>query len=540
MRPVRSLALVLVATVSPAAAKDYRAARYDVILNLDRQGKLAVTETVDFQFRGGPFHFVFRDLDTHDTDGISDVRASGPGDVEISGHSPIHVRWNFEPVSDITRTFTWSYTVAGAIQETTNGDLFVWHPLPRQKEYQIARSRLRVEYPSDVAPVLASLSHPDAQWETAPGAATVELSDLPPDRYPVLALRFAAGTFLGPPPQWQSETDRNRGDFLAGLVKGLAAGLLVSVLVALWSLRGATGRLPDDRSLRLLEPPDSLTPAAAAGLIGRPYPAAGILIDLARRGVVRVEEGAKSRFTGRKFNITLLQPSAEMAPYERLFVDTGFRQGKTEVEMSQFAVSTQRAWSKIARAILRELIDRGLVDRAGNRSKTRLIVIGALAVILGPTMLFMGLVLDRSMTSGVVTAAGAALTSIGAATLVAASRTSRWTDAGAPVAASWRAFFRYLKDAARGRAFTPLSADADRWLPYAAAFGVAAQLVRRRKREGTALGLALPEWFAAFETGADGSDAFVAFLGTSGADGSGAGAAAGGAAGGGGGASGAG
>jgi len=94
-----------------------------------------------------------------------------------------------------------------------------------------------------------------------------------------------------------------------------------------------------------------------------------------------------------------------------------------------------------------------------------------------------------------------------------------------------------LKDAARGRAQTPLSADADRWLPYAAAFGVAAQLVRRRKREGT--DLALPEWFAAFETGADGSDAFVAFLGTSGADGSG-GAAAGGAAGGGGGASGAG
>jgi len=107
------------------------------------------------------------------------------------------------------------------------------------------------------------------------------------------------------------------------------------------------------------------------------------------------------------------------------------------------------------------------------------------------------------------------------------------------VAARWRAFFRYLKDAARGRALTPLSADADRWLPYAAAFGVAAQLVRRRKREG--ISLALPEWFAAFETGADGSDAFVAFLGTSGADGSGgAGAAAGGAAGGGGGASGAG
>src|SRR5215831_20038407 len=117
MRPVSCLALMLAAAVTPAPAKDYRAERYDVALNLDLQGKLTVTETVEFRFLGGPFHFVFRDLDTRYTDGISEVRASGPGDVEISHGSPIHVRWNFEPVSDVTRTLTLSYTVAGVIQK---------------------------------------------------------------------------------------------------------------------------------------------------------------------------------------------------------------------------------------------------------------------------------------------------------------------------------------------------------------------------------------------------------------------------------------
>jgi uncharacterized membrane protein len=218
-------------------------------------------------------------------------------------------------------------------------------------------------------------------------------------------------------------------------------------------------------------------------------------------------------------------------------LDAGFRNGATEVEMTEFAGRTQRAWGKIAPAILRELIDKGLVDRARNRAKARLNLIGVLAAVLGPIALFMGLMLDRSEISGVVTAAGAALMSIAAVTLVAASKTTRWTDAGAPVAAGWRAFFRYLKDAAGGRSLTALSADVDRWLPYAAAFGIAAQLIGRLKREGTAL--TLPEWFAAFETRADGSDAFVAFLGTSGADGGG-GFSDGGAAGGGGGASGAG
>jgi Predicted membrane protein (DUF2207) len=539
MRPVSCLALMLAAAVIPAPAKDYRAERYDVALNLDRKGRLTVTETVEFRFLGSPFHFVFRDLDTLYTDGISDVRASGPGEVEISNDSPIHVRWNFEPVSDVTRTFTLSYTVAGAIQKRADGDLFVWHPLPRQKKYPIGLSRIRVTYPRDLTPALASVSHLDARWETSPGTATMELTDLSPDRYPELALRFAAGAFLGTLPRWQSEITRNHADFQTALFTGLAAGLLISALVALLSFRATAGRLPDDRSLRLPEAPDSLTPAAAAVLIGRHYPVTGILIDLARRGVLRVDEAARSGFNGRKFKVTLLQPSAQMTPYERLFVDAGFRKGKTEVEMTEFAARTQGARYKIRQAIVGELVDRGLVDRKGYRAKTRLSVIGWLAVILGPPAFFVGLTVNRSMISGVMTAAGAALVLIGAVTLVAASRTSRWTDAGVPAAARWRAFFRYLRDAARGRALTPLSTVADGWLPYAMAFGLAAQLARRQKRDGTAL--ALPDWFAAFEPCADGSDAFVAFLATSGADASGgAGGADGGAAGGGGGASGAG
>src|SRR5262249_21073560 len=147
---------------------------------------------------------------------------------------------------------------------------------------------------------------------------------------------------------------------------------------ALWSFRGTSGRLPDDRSLRLPEAPDSLSPSAAATLIGNHYPAAGILVDLARRGVVRVEEAARSRFRGRKFHVTLLQPSSQMAPYERLFVDAGFRTGKTQVAMTELAARTQGARSRIRQAILRELADIGLVDREGYRAKTRLSVIGAL------------------------------------------------------------------------------------------------------------------------------------------------------------------
>jgi hypothetical protein len=540
MRPVSCLALLLAAALSPAAAKDYRAERYDVTLNLDRQGKLTVTETVAFQFLGGPFHFVYRDLETRYTDGISDIRASEAANVEISGESPIKVRWNFEPISDVTRTFTLSYAVAGAVQKTAAGDLFVWHPLPRQRSYRIADSRIRVEYPTDLTPLSSSLSRSNAQWQTSPGVAAVELNNLSRERYPQVALRFPAGAFLGPTPQWQSGADRHRSDFFNGLFNGFAVGLLISALVWLWGSRGGAQRLPDDRSMRLPEPPDSLPPAAAAALIRRPFPAAGILIELARRGIVRIDEIAKSRFGGRKFSVVLLQPWAQMTPYERLFVEAGFRGGKTEVEMTRFVPRTQRVWYKVGQEIQLDLIERGLIDPAGIRARTRWGVTAALALMAGPPSVFAGLLLNRSGTSGLVTAAGAALICIGIAALVTVTRISRWTDAGASVAARWRAYFRHLRDAAHGQALSALPDDAERWLPYAAAFGIAAQLVRRRKKEG--ISLDIPDWFALFQTETDSSDAFVAFLGTPGVDGSGGAgaAAAGGAAGGGGGASGAG
>jgi hypothetical protein len=91
--------------------------------------------------------------------------------------------------------------------------------------------------------------------------------------------------------------------------------------------------------------------------------------------------------------------------------------------MTELAVRTQRTGSKIAPAILRKRIDRGLADRAGSGVKTRLSVIGALAVI--------------------------------------------WCSDGRGRGARFSAI---CKDAARGRALPPPSADADRWLPYAATF----------------------------------------------------------------------
>ena len=85
-----------------------------------------------------------------------------------------------------------------------------------------------------------------------------------------------------------------------------------------------------------------------------------------------------------------------------------------------------------------------------------------------------------------------------------------WSDSGMVAAAQWDAFANYLSQAARGRQPFPNARHLDQLLPYAAAFGVGALLVKRGKKLG---GISLPSWFEAIHD-ADGADsaAFIAFM----------------------------
>jgi hypothetical protein len=80
---------------------------------------VGVTETIDFRFVGGPFTYVYRNLPTDHTDGITDIAASmdgaslpqgkNAGEVEVSSGNPIQVTWHFTPTSDATRRFVLTY-----------------------------------------------------------------------------------------------------------------------------------------------------------------------------------------------------------------------------------------------------------------------------------------------------------------------------------------------------------------------------------------------------------------------------------------------
>ena len=111
------------------------------------------------------------------------------------------------------------------------------------------------------------------------------------------------------------------------------------------------------------------------------------------------------------------------------------------------------------------------------------------------------------------------------------------TDEAKAMADEWQSFHNYLKDVTRKKAAVGGTNMFNRFLPYAASYGLLHQWAKFFQKEGWT---ELPAYFhAVSRTGSDGMTAFVAMAGSSsssggsaaGAGGAGAGAAGGGASG---------
>ena len=158
------LSIVLVAVlcltvgVTQAQEKSYSADRFDIAMTVEEGGSVLVTETAVFDFIGGPFTFVFRELPLDHTDGISVLEASvdgvvypvgaNPGQVEISSGNPMRITWHLEATSNISHTVMLTYRAEGVVRQEEGADALYWQPLPDSYEYTIGESQTRVNYPT--------------------------------------------------------------------------------------------------------------------------------------------------------------------------------------------------------------------------------------------------------------------------------------------------------------------------------------------------------------------------------------------------------
>lgn len=531
--------MLVVASVLLAACNDdgksYSADRFDVDLAVQPDGSLLVTETVDFRFEGGPFTFVFRDLAFSEIDGIDRLQASmdgqvlpqgtGPGQVEIQAGDPLQVTWHLPPTSDATHSFGLAYRVQGAIRQLDDADALIWRAVPEEHDYAIASSTVRVSYPSSTS-LLAEPSVWDhrAAVESSAGLSTLQVQDIGADEELVVEARFAPGSLVSAPPAWQAAQAVRSQHTQPALILGLAAALLTVLLASVWLLAYARRfRRPQAAQpgapFQRTEPPSQAPPAFAAKLAGSGSPALATLFDLAQRGALRIDEQA-SRW-GRGFTLHR-QPSPDaLRPHEHGLLDALFqtKQGvQDELPLSKVGTHLASRQKQFSKPLDEEMTLAGLLDTQRQAQRNRLVAAGVLALLLGGVGFGIGMVWGAVSSenaqwsvlpiAAVLAGMGAGLFIAGLLGLIVSATLSIWTDQGEREAADWKGFASYLKDVAKGKDDMLDLARFDRYLPYAAGFGLGEAWVKRYEKQS---GFSTPPWFQALQPD-DSSAAFIAVM----------------------------
>lgn len=548
------LLLVALFTTSALAGKTYRAEHFDVQLDLQPGGEMLVSETVVFRFDGGPFTYAFREVSARGTDGLTFLEASmdgvplpqgaGDGQVEVTPGNPLKVIWHFAPISDAAHVFVLRYRVAGVVS-TGAADTLRWYVIPPGHGYPIDKATITLNYVEGVWPLEAPAL--DRAFNSASTDSGIELTatGIAADESVILTAKFPPKSLATTAPRWQVQEQETAAAAAQTLPIGLLSGLATLLLggLGLFAYIRANQRelnLPE-RTL-LPNPPADLPPAVAGKLTAASNNFMGTIFDLAQRGLLEVREekgflGATNYILERK----ALQIS--LAPHEQALLEVIFEPGETQVSLSEVGTRLDYKTSQVDKPLEQELIQRGWLDPARKQKRIVLVAVGLLVMFTGLVMLVGAAIATSVFLTSNQTLASfmAALAGLGGGVftlsiplMIYAAAYSPLTPAGEEQKIRWNSFRTYLDQVSRGREAAIRPDTFERYLAFAAVFGLGAAWAKSFQKLG---GVPLPAWFQAMP-GSDGDfSAMVAVMAASdtaaysgGADG-GAGASGGGASG---------
>ncbi len=220
--------------------------------------------------------------------------------------------------------------------------------------------------------------------------------------------------------------------------------------------------------------------------------------------------------------------SVALDPFERGLLDALFKPNEKQINLNEVASRLGPKQGLFDEPLEQELIQRGWLDPDRKQTRTRLFRIGWIALFLAGipfAALLLGVAQDQNMQLAVLlvglTGVSLGLFVLSLALLIYAGTFSVLTPAGEEQAARWKGFAEYLKQVSRGREPAIRPDYFERYLSYAAVFGLGANWANYFQKLGN---VPLPVWFHGITGSESNFGAIVAVMAasdSSGADGGG-------------------
>lgn len=528
------LALALPGTVH--ASGDYRAQSYNVDIQIEPGNVLLITETIAFQFQGGPFSYVYREISRTGLDSLELISASIDGVVLPAGsdagqvetaenNNALRVTWHFSPIQDSTHEFQIKYRVLGAIRQNPGGDLLLWRAIPENHDYPIQTSQIALHYSEDLSPVSASLSSKiNTKVETASGNTLFTASSIPTDSEWVIQAVFPGGSLIAQPPKWQYSQTTFDNHFETAMPLTLTIGigsLLIGLCAVLLTSMQRRREKIDFPEMEVGAPPSDLAPALVGSLFrasAEPVwqQVSATLFALAERQLITFEPLEKNRWSSQDFSIRLVSPLPSLPPEQavlihRLFTHKGVP--LTEVKTSQLNSIFAGGWKDFTQVVQKELIKRDLIDPARVNTHRRWVNTSLVWALISGLLFIIALV-SSGISSGrqewqVFTisliimgfSVGQFLSAL--LSIIVSSNYSVLSIKGLETAARWKGFRQTIEAACRGQKSGYMPDMFAAYLPYAITLGLGRDWMSAFERTGSGI---LPTWLAVSPTAAmDGS-----------------------------------
>ncbi len=493
--------------------------RYDVNITVQQNSDMLVEEIQQIAFTSGTFRFGFRAIPLDRVERIADVQVSEivagverpyrPGSsaeygfVTDTNQGELEVEWFFPPTSDSTHTYIVRYRVIGGLRFYEGGDQVYWKAIAPDHNFLILASKVTVTLPATFAQnqlVVASYGAPASSAFNQRGQVVFEAQNIPADEELEVRVEFPPDVVQGSPPAWQVADDRKQtwGPVFSVFFGGLGLVLLAGGPLAVYLLWHTRGR---DRPVGLVaeyitEPPGDLPAGVAGTLVDEKADVKDIvasIVDLARRGAIRMEEEKKEGFlgigSGRDFIFRLEDPDKATRPYEKTLIDHIFG-GRDERRMSDLRQKFYKAIPELREQLYQEVVKEDFFPQNPQTTRRIWSGLGCAGLVVSGVIAFFLLAILGSYSPWAA-CPGASLAVALGSLMIIGRHMPRKTPHGAEEAAKWQAFKRYLQTIEKHGDLEAAKDKFEEFLPYAVAFG----LERRLINQFTAVDTPAPSWW---------------------------------------------
>jgi len=376
------LALLCLALVLPASARDWRLARFDTHMTVAQDGTTAVTERLDVVFVGA-FHGIYRDIPIeypgpHGSNYTLFLKVTGVTDGDgnklkyesSTQNGNRHLKIYIPDAVNTTSTVQINYTVRNGVRWFDDHDELYWNVTGNDWPVPIDSASATISFPANTAGELraqaftglyGSQEH-DATVQVQGNTVTVESNNPLSMREGLTADVYVTKGVLTQPSKLTEAIW-----FLRSNVIVLLPLWAFIVMFFLWWTKGRDPK-SDISVAPMYEPPKGMTPAEVGALMDdavNPRDITSTLVDLAVKGYLKIEEKEQKTlmFSHRDYVFhSLKEPGSwsSLEAHERVMLNHMFAGGASEVHLSDLKNQFYVAIPTMKGNILAELKGKGM------------------------------------------------------------------------------------------------------------------------------------------------------------------------------------